>query len=174
MALLTTGEVAAQVEHDLSDTTISSLIEDAEEAIIGRFGELASQVDYNPPGTGEVFLFPRRRIDTASATTIVETDSGDEDTTLASDDFAIKDNGRIVKRLANGTNGSSTWAKEVTITYVPIDETGMRKQIAISLIKLAISYNAHSSESIGKYSSSSPSYQAERESILSGLKPHKR
>ena len=163
------NEINEHVEHDLTDEAIQRLIDDAEDDILSRFGPHATQVE-DVVGGG-IYVFPRRRISTV--TSIVET-SNEEDTTLATNDYKIMNNGWQLKRLTNGSNGRNTWAPEVRLTYTPVAEADQRKRVIIDLVRLAVQHNALSREVSGDHESQSVEYQKERERILAGLQSRQR
>lgn len=170
MPWLTTGNVADHIEHDLSSSAITRLLDDAEEEIIARYGAHATQTDFLL-GQSE-YLFTKRPI--SSVTSITET-SGTTDTVLASNDYSVKTGGWRLKRLSNGTNPASRWSEEVTIVYVPVDDLDRRNVVGLQLIRLALQYSGLMGQSDGDHSEQAMgSYQAERERILSTLKVRRR
>lgn len=170
MAWLTTSDVAAHIEHDLSATAIQRLIDDAEEDILARFGAHTSQTDYLTGG--DLYLYTRRPV--SSVSSITET-VAETDTTLSSDDYSIVvPGGSRLKRLRDGTNPATRWAREVTVTYTPVDDLDRRNRVGLDLIRLALQYSALRRVRDGDHSESGVEYQKERNQILSGLKIRRR
>ncbi len=166
MSTLTLGEARAQIETDLNDTALQTLIDDAEAEITERVGAIDSQVDIIREDSVKL-LFLSRKVKTM--TSIVE-EVGTVSTTLATNDYVLRENNRVYERLSTGTNPRRYWAPLVTVSYVPQDDTKRRKQVAIDLVKLAIAYNALSSYRAGDYSESAKNYRDERDDIIDRLR----
>jgi len=167
MALLTVAQLRAHVETDLSDEALGRLLDDADAEIIETAGAVDEQVDEMHHCELANVLFLSRR---ASAVTEVVETLGDGDTTLAADDHQLRNGGTQIERLASGTNPRTTWGESVKVTYTPTAHTARRIRVLIDLVRLAVQYNALSSESVGDYSATQRKYEEERTSILSRLR----
>lgn len=172
MALLTTAQVREHIETDLKDDALTRLIEDADAQIVEVAGELNTETDTKIDEVLANALFLNRRA--SSITTVVEEvkqgDGSYYSTTLAADDYTLRSEGRIIERLATGTNPRTTWGDTVTITYVPYDTSMKRERVLIDLVKLAVQYNALDSEKVGDYSASQSKYTAKRQALLKELR----
>lgn len=169
MSLLRVSQLKELVETDLDDPALQRLLDDAEDEILRLFGEHSSQVDYLQGG--EEYLFLTRVA--GSISEIVES-IGDTDTALETDDYESYYGGRALRRLSDGTNQRTTWGERLKVTYTPSDDTNIRNRVQADLVKLAIQYDALKSEKAGNYSRTVVDYEAERESILSRLRPRHR
>jgi len=172
MSTLTLGQARQHIETDLNDDALQLLIDAAEDYIVEKAGELATQIDeYRGEILATILLLTRKA--TEITTVIEEIKSGDsyESTTLETDDYQLRHDGRMIERLRDGSNPRGTWGDVVTITYEPVDDTNKRKVATINLVKLDIEYNALKSERVGDYSSQSQDYETERARIVNGLKP---
>jgi hypothetical protein len=165
-ALLTVAQMRGHVETDLADEALQRLIDDADEEIIDFAGEFDEQEDCTRNAELSTVLFLSRRAGTVS--TVVE-QVGDDETTLAVDDYRLRNGGTQIERLGTGTNPRTTWGEIVTVTYVPVDRTVRRTRVEIDLVKLAVQYNALTSEGVGDYSSTAKEYEDERARILARL-----
>jgi len=166
MSDLTVVALRAHLETDLEDAALQRFIDDAESEVIRRYGERSTQTD---TFTGEILataLFLSRKA--TVITTVVEEVAGTE-TTLASDDYRLRYEGRQIQRLATGTNPRTTWGEVVTVVYEPKDELANRLRVSVDLVKLAVAYNALDSEAAGDYSAKSVRYEKERAEILGRL-----
>lgn len=167
MSLITVAEVRNHVETDLVDAALQQLIDDAELEIDIRIGAVSAQIDeIENDEPLSALIFPTRKI--LSITSILE-EIGDDITTLASNDFRLRQGGNAIERLSTGTNARSAWGEIMTVTYVPIDDTASRKRVTIDLLKLAVNYNALDSERIGDYSATSKKYEDERSALINRL-----
>lgn len=167
--LLIEADVRTHVETDLTAPALQRLIDDADAAIVSRFGAHASAGTVTERHSGYVLdLFPFRPV--GAVTTITER-SGSTDTVLAVNDWESLLDGRALRRLGTGTNQRGSWAERVTIVYTPKNDDAQRKRILVDLVKLANRYEAVKSENAGDYSAVSADYQDEREAILAELAP---
>lgn len=171
MALLTIEQFRKFVATSLEDDELEVLLDAAESAITALYGPVGGPVEETSDG-GQTYIFLRRR---ASAITgIVETDI-DVDTTLAADDWRLRDDGVSVRRLWNGTNAREWWGYPVVVTYTPADDLADRKRIQLKLVELDLNNTPGvTSERIGEWEeqhseSSVWNYPVQREAILASL-----
>ena len=174
--LLTTTELLTHVESDLATATLQRILDAEEETLVKVHGSHASNdssaaavVEQFMDIHGQEFVYLSREI--ASVTSVVEkviTQSSITSTTLASNDYETWDSRRL-RRLPTGTNSHGHWQDIIVVTYAPYDDRATRRRVLIDLVKLALQYNATTSESVAEVSSSFPDYQLERMSILSSL-----
>lgn len=164
MALLTVAEVRAHVESDLDDDAFGRLIDDADAEIIARLGALASSVEVHKGGTERIW--PHRKV--SSITSIVER-IDEQNTTLVATDYALDSDSRALERLQGGSNPRSEWAPQVTVTYVPVDETARRKRLLVDLVKLANRYAGVRGEGVGPVRAEYGDYEAERNALFRSL-----
>lgn len=150
MSLLTPAEVQALgVGLDLTTASLQSVI-DAEEAELNRrFGTATGPIIESIEGSGKS-LYLKRAVSTV--TTVVESlylgDSAP--TTLTALDYYIwAPQGRL-QRLWTGTTPASHWGGLVTVTYVPVDDTSLRKTVLLDLIRINTEQSASGGgESVG-------------------------
>lgn len=171
MSILTTDELREHIETALGDDALQRLLDAAEELIVARAGTTGQRVEI--VGGGDRFLALSKRVDTvASITELVGTTTY----TLAADDWLQRDGDMLLERLQYGTNPSSYWRGQVTVTYTPVSDDATRKKVQIDLCQLAITYQPGiSEEDIGEWrqvfttSNSAWNVTEEREAILSQL-----
>ena len=178
--LLVADEIREHVETDLGDDALNRIIDAQEAEIIDRLGPLLSQTYtfnaelYNQPvdgveniSSGDRLMFLPRRA--TSITSIVER-YGETDYALASDDYHLANNGVTVERLSLGTNGSSQWRGQVTVVFVPADETARRTQLLIDLVKLAVEFEGVKSQKAGSVQKAyHDDYQAQRMALFAAF-----
>lgn len=179
--------IREHVETDAGNDAIERLIRDAFTAIAQRhyvtFTETAPsgdiQIDFEWAETafaivdasGELIILPQSSRLLATVDTISEWDTDTEAfAALDADDWQAF-SPRQFHRKSNGTNPPSGlgWGGRVQIEY-GVNMT-LAERVVIDLARLALQYNALSSERAGDYSSSGVEYQRERERILSELVP---
>jgi len=173
--LMTTTEMLTHVETDLATASLQRIMDAEEESMVKIHGAHASS-DSSAASVSEKFTplgasFINLAREVASVTSVVETVStryGTTDTTLSANDYELW-NGKQLRRLATGDNARTHWKDIVTVTYAPYDDRASRRRVLIDLVKLALSYNAVTSETIGEISASYPDYEKERRRILGTL-----
>ncbi len=163
--LLTVAQVREHVETDIGDDAVQRLVDDADAEIIRRLGPVASQVTMLDGGDENLRL-PRK----ATAITAAVELYGDVTYTLDATDYTLRGDGYTLERQNDGTNPSPVWRGSVTITSTPVDETAQRKRLLVDLVKLAVAYDALSSNRIGDVAVQGLDYQAEREKLFRGLR----
>ena len=171
MSVLSVAELLTHVETDLTDPAIQRLIDDAEAEIDERVGALATQTDeFQGETLADALYLTRLATAITTVTEEVKSGTGWVSTVLAADDYALRFNGRQLRRLSNGTNPAGTWGDTVTVVYVPKSDAARRLVITIDLVKVAIAFNALDSEKIGDYASKSIVYDATRTALINRLK----
>jgi len=177
-SLITPTGLRGHISSSLTDDSLQEIIDAEEQEIVSRCGAHTSHVEtfeQEIPGT---LLFPKRPI--LTVTSVVETvvyplsftgGSGEETTTLASDDYSLSSNGKELRRLATGTNARIDWGQRVVVTSVPISESAKRVLALINLCKLNLAFNGLESESVGggEYKMTMGDYNLKREQIFAGL-----
>lgn len=183
MALI--DRVKERIETDLSDAELAAMIDEINAEITRRYGpnaeiivELAEDAALRPRRR---FLYPQRAIDEAQSLTIVEVQPGNtggsgNETMLAADDYRIMNNGRLLERLIDGTNGRMFWAPLVRLTYTPVSDSAQRDGVVIELVQLAITYRGlDKQERAGDYQRGGvmtpDAYEREREAVIGRLAP---
>lgn len=172
MAIL--DRVRERSETDLTDTELTSLITDAQDEILARYGAIAELTVEKDGGSRVLDL--GRPIDTAEDLTIVEhTDypRGTTTLTLAASDYDVRNSGRTLQRLASGTNGADYWAPKVSITYTPVNDQDQRDEVTIKVVLLSIQYDATSSTRVGDESEQNLDYRRERDRLIASLSPRR-
>lgn len=170
MGILSVPEVKKFVETDLDSDAILLLIEDAEDEIIERHGELTTQTDVINNANLSTCLFLSRIAVTITSVTEELISGGDVDSLLlASSDYRLRENGRQIDRLSDGVNSRSVWGDTVNIVFVPKDDKIRRKRVTVDLVRLAINYNAAKSERSGDFNMTSVDYERERSRLIGRL-----
>jgi hypothetical protein len=157
----------------VTDAALSTLLDAAEQAIVGRYGASGNVTEIHDDGGG-LYIFLGRRA--ASITSVTETFGdilGTADTVLASGDWILSNDGYSLKRLLTGTHPAGAWAPRVTVVYAAFDDTADRKRVQMELVKLDLNMTPGArSITVGAVSASSggpTDYPAEREAILASL-----
>lgn len=165
MSLLTVDQLKEHIETDRSEDSLQLLIDSAEDDIRAQAGEHDSQID-DLTG-GDPFLFLSRPAQ--SITSIVERIYL-VDTTLATNDYELRQGGRSLWRSPFGTHGWGNWGSRVVVTYVPKDDQNRRKRVLVDLVRLSLKFNALKSERVGDFSSTShDDYETQRQRLLNTL-----
>lgn len=182
-ALLTVDEVREHLETDLGTTALQRLIDDADAAIVDRFGP-------NPDSNGEIelvitggsgqygmggwhngrLLFLDRPVASQEdVSALVEID-GKVQRDVGPDQYRILHYGRTLERI--GTSGGYWgWGSRVRIAYKPTTDTARRARVLLDLVRLASEYRAVKALAVGDLNEDPVDYQAEREKILGELSP---
>lgn len=153
--ILTVDEIRAYVETDLDDASLQRLLDAAEAAIVSYAGSPGEATQLVDGGVGRLALARRA----ASMTTVTES-RGTTTTTLDADDYRIRADGYVLERLNTGTNPRSRWYGQISLTYVPVDDSATREAVQIELVRIDLASSSGAgggglkSESIGDYSAS--------------------
>lgn len=170
MAILTVDELREHVNSGLSDEALQRLLDAAEVAIVARAGAPGARTEL--VGGGTRFISVSRPI--VAVTSITE-DLDGTDTVLALDDYRIRTGDLLLERISGGTHSRSTWNGPVQIIYTPVDDTALREEVQIDLIRAALAYSPGlTGQQIGSWSeqyaaNSVWNNAAERDSILARL-----
>ena len=168
--LLTPDEFRAFEQTDLSDESLQVLLDAAEAEIVRYAGNPDASVEWLVGG--QRFLFLDRPV--TEITSITETNSSGDVTTLTTDDWLLWPGGYRLERLRTGTNPRSTWQGRVTVNAAPTDESALRQSVQADLVKLSLNTRfGLSQQTIGtwseSYQQSAGSAQVQHELILSRL-----
>ena len=173
MALL--DRVKERTETDLTDGELTSLIAEAQAEIRERYGpdrSVAAPIAVSVDG-GSPLLNLTRPLDAAQTVSVVEYVGYGFDapsqTTLAADDYRVRNGGRSLLRLSDGTNARSSWGDRVVVTYVPVDDQPQRDEVTIKLVILALQYEGVERRHVGDVTTDHSDYQRERERLLGSL-----
>lgn len=176
--LITIAQLREHTETDLGDDALQRIIDDADAAIVARFGEHAEAGVFSADDPlveqhegGGQYVFPHRKVDTIdSVLEYIGYLGGDEvEYELAADDYRLTHDSASMLRLATGTNARSRWGR-VVLSYFPVTDISRRTRVELDLCKLALQYSALGSEKAGDYSQSQlGDYQTERERLLSEM-----
>lgn len=165
MSLLTVAELRDLVNTGLVDAKLQVIIDREEAEVIAQYGAhyvngATTIAETVSGGNGSLFL--KRRIGTISAIAESTSLGGTAITLTASQYFVWAGEGRI-SRLPEG----AAWGRSVVVTYVPADDTALRKQVLIELVRLALEQTAMRSENVaGEYSYQAPIWNEERKRLL--------
>lgn len=188
----TPTDVRARFETDLPDEALQALIDEATSDIESRFGPYR---DAENPITVTI-EGRRRRLDLlrpldateAESIIIVEHHSAwgfsETEQTLTADDYRIWNGGRTLERIRTGTHPRHHWPDRVDVTYVPVDDTLKRDEVAVKLVILGLNYQGvidqqigdtkttYGQRSAGQNPGQSPLfYNVERDNLLKTLQP---
>ena len=147
--LLDVDEARTLITTSLTDAALELLLGAAEEAIDDAVGplvydETADAEERHRPH-GDLLMLARR------ASLILSVD--EDGTTLAADDYALRQGGLVLRRLDDGTNPRTVWWPPVTVTYSPTSDLDRRKRAQAQLTQLYLSYRPGvSSQTIGPWS----------------------
>jgi hypothetical protein len=170
--LITPAQLRDHVETDLVDAALQRIIDDADAAIIRRFGDHTANIVETRTGGGRLIFLDRPALSISSISEHLGMPFEEDTTVLAVDDYRLWYGGHAIERLASGTNARTTWGDRVVVTYAPIQEIARRTRVEIDLCKLAIQHDATRQTTAGDYSQTNPNdYQAARERILDELAP---
>jgi hypothetical protein len=160
MSLLSIAECRDKVQTSLSDAKLQVVIDNEEAEIVRRYGAnydgTTTVTEVVSGGGCDIFL--KRPV--LSITSITEATSlGATATTLASTAYYLWASQGRITRLAEGT----AWSRQVTVVYVPADDSAKRKQVTVELVRLALEQTAMQAESVaGEYSYTAPDWEAKR------------
>lgn len=175
--IITVADLREHVETDLAESALQRLIDDADQAVVDRFGPHGSatetvtdDIDADPLG---VYVFLGRAA--SAIASVVEYTSASVSRTLAASDYRLVHGGKTLQRLTTGTTPATVWGYRVVVEYYPSTaDNPRRRRIVIDLCKLTLTYGGYiKSERAGDYQSSSSltpdAYQRERERLMSEL-----
>ncbi len=145
--ILTVAELRESVESSLGDDALQILLNWAEEQIVARAGATGARTQLFDGG--HRFLSLDRPA--ASVTSVTET-WWTTDTVLTTDDWLLRPGDYLIERLNTGTNPRLTWARKVSVLYVPVDQDATRIKVQIDLCNLALDARPGlASETIGEW-----------------------
>jgi len=168
MSLLAVDELRAQVKTDLDDTQLQAVIDREEVEVIRRYG--AHYVDSATAITevcdgGGCSVWLKRRISSVSSITEAQSLGGTQTTLTSTQYYAVVGQGRII-RLTEGTS----WGRYVSVSYVPADDSALRKQVLIELVRQALEQTTMKSENVaGEYSYQAPDWEQQRRALYRRL-----
>lgn len=199
------ADIRGRVETDLADPAIQAIIDEAVEEIEDRYGpyrDTSTPFSLTVEGRRRKLDLPRP-LDTSEAVTLVEwivadardvefaselddafIDVGQTSLTLDATDYRVWYGGRTLERLYTGAHPRVYWGSRVDLTYVPVDDTARRNEVATKLVILSLRYQGVIEERIGDVNvtyglrSSSGGGSAlvfadERERLLTSLQPRR-
>lgn len=155
------------IETGLSDASLAVLVADATAEVTARFGTDAT-ITVDLPGRWGTMLKLQRP---ASAIISVAeyTDQNLLIATLASTDYRLRNNGRILERITGGLWSRVYWAYSVHVVYTPSVESDLRNRVIIDLVRLAVQYDTFDEATVGDVKTKQADYLRERERILMGM-----
>ena len=180
MAIL--DRVKLRTQTDLTDGEIQSMIDEANQDIISKYGPHADPT--NPitvmlDGYRHNLIMPRAIDVTASpAPVFIEywyDFAGETPITLGVNDYRIWPPGYKVERTNFGNMPGSwpnfNWGRKVQVTYVPVNDGNQREEVMIKMVIIAIQYDAFKQQTVGDYSGQTSDYITERNNLLDSLAP---
>ena len=140
MSLVTTTEMQALgVGLALSTAQLQTVIDREEALVVSMFGAnyTGAAVSETLHGGGSSLYLKRAA---GSISSIVEyLYPGDTaPTTLTSADYYLWPSEGRIERLPWGASASMKWGTPVTVSYIPVDDTNLRKEVLIALVQIAI------------------------------------
>jgi hypothetical protein len=175
--IISPDDLREHVESGLGDAALQRLIDDADAAIVARYGPHdateAAPVSEEFTG-GDLRLFPRQKV--ASVVSVTEyvgsLGSAEVSYELDPDDWRLEHAGGSIVRLASGPTPAGSWGSRIVIEYLPQTDYSRRQRVALDLCRLAAQQSGLASERAGDYAATSvEDYQRERERILNELAP---
>ncbi len=166
--MTTLTRVKERLETDLTDSELTSMINEITAEIEARFG-INGAITVFLDGARKYLSLVRPYASSATITEILGTD----ETELSADDFRFLDGGRTIERLSDGTNGRSLWEKLVKVVYTPLSDAEKRVEVIILLVQLGIEYRGLKSEKAGDYNASMLNYVEERDKLMWRLSPRR-
>lgn len=161
MPLMTAAQIQEHFNTDAADDAIERLIDAEEAAIIRILGEVATQTDVYRYSPG-VLVLTRR----ATAITSITED----DVVLDADDYHIDLPGRVLYRKGWGLGTNYIiWGDEVSVTYVPYDDTVQRIRALTFLVGLGLVQNGYRVQRNTEMLQEPLDYQKERARTLRSL-----
>lgn len=133
MSLITPADVRAlNADGGLSDSALQALIDREETELIRRFGaHTGSRAEIVRGGLPSLYL--SRPVETV--TSVVESlylGDANPQTLAATDYYIWSEQGRLQR-----INTGRVWGAVVTVTYTPQDQTALRTQVLIELVRIA-------------------------------------
>lgn len=169
--ILTVPDLQEHVESSVDETALQRLLDDADQAVVSRYGSHGSATD-----TVEEDVETRRELriflsrPASSIVTVVEYTSATLSRTLASTDYRLEFGGQALQRLSTGGTPSLSWGWRAVITmYLDQADNVRRRRVVIDLVRLAIQHTGLAAERAGDYNMTAAQYQSERDRILSEL-----
>ncbi len=179
MALL--DRLKGRVETDLTDLELETMIDETMAEIEARFGVIAAITILM--GGNRKFLVVHRPINEALTITVVEVSvafagGAANETTLAADDYRIHDGGRSLERLIDGTNGATSWAPVVKLTYTPASDQARRDEVVIRVVMADVARGTGGGLASERKGDWAVTYRdsaiSEREALIASLAPRGR
>jgi len=149
MSLVTVELARDLINTSLTDDELQVVIDRVETQVTARAGSpqtdgYATTIVKTMRGEGENLFMPTEIYDVVS---IVE-----DDVTLDASDYQTWAGG-VLQRLPLGSN----WGDRMVVTYRPVDDRSVRRQVVIDLVRLVLERTAMESESVGgEYSFTAP------------------
>ncbi len=142
---LVTPSIAREMGADggLSDAALQRLIEREEAEIIRRFGAhwTGAAVSETVHGGGAALYLKRAATSISSIIEYVYPGDTAPVTLTASDYYLWPAEGRI-ERLPWGSSASTRWGTPVTVSYIPADDSYLRTQVILELIRIGAAEDA--------------------------------
>ena len=152
------------IETDLSDSALTVILAAADEDVTTAVGPDTSMIEERDMQGQKILWLERPCL---TMTSITETDSSGNVTTLDATDYHLHPNQLRVTRLNTGTNPKSGWTGLITLTYAPGD-LNTRQRALVALVTLELDYRyGKKSENIGDHSMTQQDYDKERARIIS-------
>jgi hypothetical protein len=181
MSLLTIAQAQALgVGLGLSDTDLQAIIDREEAVLVSLFGAVytGAAISETTHGGGHS-IYLKRGITSVSSIVEYLYPGDTAPVTLVSADYYVWPAEGRIERLPYGTTAASHWGKVVTVSYIPVDDTALWRQVLIELIRISTEQPASGSGgsvsglgfSVGASSSAgaAQSYTAQRSAALARL-----
>jgi len=161
MSLVSPAEVRQLVTTDLDDAALQAIIDRVEAEVTARYGppqDDAGTVEVTRTlwPMGDVVFLP---VEPAAIVAVVE-----DGVTLGADEYSLYPAGVLQREPPN-----TPWIGPVTVTYRPVDDRPLRKQVIIDLVRLVLERTAMAEERIGDYGYKAVDFERERRRLLRRL-----
>ncbi len=170
--ILTVADLQEHIESDLGETALQRLIDDADQAVVDKFGphgDALNTVTDDIETDEQLYLFPKRQA--SSIVGVTEYTSPTLTRTLVASDFRLVHGGKALKRLTTGVTPSTVWGWRAEVEYfVSTEQNVRRRRVVIDLVRLEMQYTGIVTERAGDYSVTNVhDYQQERERLMNDL-----
>jgi hypothetical protein len=166
---LTVTRLRTFLTSALSDAALGVYLTAALEAVDDVLGP-ATATERHRPVHGDILALAG---EAEAITAVVEYDRSTSPVTIAADDYEASDSGRLLYRLATGTNPAYAWRGAVKVTYRRPQDAAAREIAVVSLIQLDLNHTPGlTSEQIGTWQvayAPTGNYATDRAAILAAL-----
>ena len=163
--------IRERCEGGHSDAELQAVLDAVAEEVARRHGSLNAQKVWQGAGGGRRLKLdpPVNPDQPLIVTEYREVAHGSGEMVLEADDFRLTHEGRILERLADGTNKAAWWAEHVTVIYTPLNASLARDEVILKVAMLDLGFSPVASERAGDWSETQGDVEARREMLLASL-----